>query len=94
MLIKKGFYQDAIIVSKQALFAKRHVGGELGQKRAIGEGVGLSPQIWSIYVDLERNYGTFETTKAAYKRMLELKVMSPIILLNYVAFLESKACPS
>jgi hypothetical protein len=29
---------------------------------------------YSRYIDLERSLGTFETTKAAYKRTIELKV--------------------
>ncbi len=27
------------------------------------------------YIDLERSLGTFETTKAAYKRTIDLKVL-------------------
>ena len=45
--------------------------------------------LWSLYIDLEKNFGTFETTKAAYKRMLDLKVITPVVLINFTNFLEN-----
>lgn len=32
---------------------------------------------WTLYVDLLENLSTFENTKAAYERMLELKIVTP-----------------
>lgn len=31
--------------------------------------------MWTLYLDLEESLGTLETTKAAYDRCLELKVV-------------------
>lgn len=34
-----------------------------------------STRVWTLYLDLEESLGTLETTKAAYDRCLELKVL-------------------
>lgn len=44
-------------------------------------------KLWSLYADLEESYGTLESTKAVYERMYELKVATPLTVLNYAAFL-------
>jgi len=44
--------------------------------------------LWSLYVDLELSFGTFETARQAYKEMLELKVITPFVLINFSEFLE------
>jgi pre-mRNA-splicing factor SYF1 len=49
-----------------------------------------SVKLWSLYLDLEESLGTFETTRAAYDRVMELKVITPQMVLNYTAFLEEK----
>lgn len=46
--------------------------------------------LWSLYVDLEENFGNFASTKAAYERILDLKIATPQVILNYAAFLEEK----
>eukprot|EP00033_Pygsuia_biforma_P000714 GCRY01000836.1.p1 GENE.GCRY01000836.1~~GCRY01000836.1.p1 ORF type:complete len:905 (-),score=281.88 GCRY01000836.1:88-2802(-) len=50
----------------------------------------LSTRLWAFYVDLEESLGTFETTKAVYDRMMDLKVCTVQIILNYARFLEEK----
>lgn len=49
-----------------------------------------SRKLWALYADLEESLGTFETTKAVYDRMMDLKVITPQMLLNYASFLEGK----
>jgi pre-mRNA-splicing factor SYF1 len=56
----------------------------------------LSPQqrlfkslkLWSFYVDWEESIGSVESTRAAYDRILELKIANAQVLCNYAAFLE------
>lgn len=43
----------------------------------------MNLNLWSFYIDLELNFGTFETSKLAYKKMMELKVITPYNLMNY-----------
>lgn len=45
-------------------------------------------KLWSLYADIEESYGTFESTKAVYERIYELKIATPLTVLNYAAFLE------
>ncbi|XP_065918405.1 pre-mRNA-splicing factor SYF1-like isoform X2 [Dysidea avara] len=45
-------------------------------------------KVWSMYADLEESLGTFESTKAVYNRILDLKIASPQIIFNYGIFLE------
>lgn len=40
----------------------------------VQEKVYRSTKVWSLYLDLEESLGTVETAKAAYDRVLELKV--------------------
>ncbi|KAJ1911923.1 pre-mRNA-splicing factor syf1 [Mycoemilia scoparia] len=49
-----------------------------------------SLKLWSLYVDLEESIGTLETTKAAYDRILELKIATPQTIVNYAQYLEEK----
>ena len=47
-----------------------------------------SLKIWSLYADLEESFGTFKTSKAVYERILELKIPTPQIIINYGLFLK------
>ncbi|KAJ9474006.1 Pre-mRNA-splicing factor SYF1 [Pseudozyma hubeiensis] len=47
-----------------------------------------SLKLWSFYVDLEESLGDVESTKRVYEKMLELKIASAQIIINYAAFLE------
>jgi len=47
-----------------------------------------SLKIWGLYADLEESFGTFKTCKAVYDRILELKIATPQIIMNYALFLE------
>jgi len=47
-----------------------------------------STKLWSFYADVEENLGTFETTRNVYESMVDLKIVTPQIVLNYAAFLE------
>ena len=41
------------------------------------ERVHKSVKVWTFYLDLEESLGTMETAKAAYERVLELKIATP-----------------
>lgn len=46
-------------------------------------------KLWLLLVDLEENFGTYSSTKAVYERILDLKITTPQVVLNYAAFLEN-----
>lgn len=45
-------------------------------------------KVWSFYVDLEESLGTLETTRAVYDRIIELKIATPQMIINYALLLE------
>ncbi|KNC76167.1 hypothetical protein SARC_11321 [Sphaeroforma arctica JP610] len=44
--------------------------------------------LWSLYVDLEESLGSLQTVKAVYDRILELRIATPQIIINYAMYLE------
>ena len=47
-----------------------------------------SLKLWTFYCDLEESLGTQESTRVAYDRIMELRIATPQIVLNYAAFLQ------
>ncbi|KAK0094102.1 hypothetical protein PV326_011823 [Microctonus aethiopoides] len=47
-----------------------------------------SLKIWSMYADLEEAVGTFKTCKSVYDNIIDLKIATPQIIINYGLFLE------
>ncbi|XP_042429330.1 pre-mRNA-splicing factor SYF1-like [Zingiber officinale] len=47
-----------------------------------------SLRLWSFYVDLEESLGMLESTRIVYERILDLRIATPQIILNYAFFLE------
>ncbi|KAF9587404.1 hypothetical protein IFM89_002044, partial [Coptis chinensis] len=47
-----------------------------------------SLRLWAFYVDLEEGLGTLESTRAVYERILDLKIATPQVIINYALLLE------
>uniref|UniRef100_A0A8C4QSM6 XPA binding protein 2 n=1 Tax=Eptatretus burgeri TaxID=7764 RepID=A0A8C4QSM6_EPTBU len=47
-----------------------------------------SLKVWSMLADLEESLGTFKSTKAVYDRIIDLRITTPQIIINYAMFLE------
>ena len=47
-----------------------------------------SLKLWSFYIDLEESLGTIDSAKAAYDKVLELKIANAQVIVNYAQFLE------
>lgn len=47
-----------------------------------------SLRLWAFYVDLEESLGTLESTRAVYERILDLRIATPQIIINYALLLE------
>lgn len=47
-----------------------------------------SIRLWSLYADLEESFGTVLTCKAVYENILDLRIASPMTILNYATFLK------
>ena len=46
-----------------------------------------SLRLWDLLLDLEESLGTTQTTKDAYNRSIEIKVATPLHILNFTTFL-------
>jgi pre-mRNA-splicing factor SYF1 len=49
-----------------------------------------SIRVWSLYADIEESFGTFLTTKAVYDKILDLRIATPMTVINYAAFLKER----
>lgn len=58
------------------------------QTESVQKRLHKSLKIWSMYADLEESFGTFQSTKAVYDKIIELRIVTPQILINYGMFLE------
>jgi hypothetical protein len=47
-----------------------------------------SIKLWSFYADLEESLGTLESASGVYDRLLELRLATPQIILNYALMLQ------
>lgn len=47
-----------------------------------------SLKLWSLYADLEETFGNVDDCKAIYNRIIELRIATPQIIINYTSFLE------
>ena len=45
-------------------------------------------KVWTFYVDLEENLGTLESTRAVYDRIIDLRLATPQIIINYAELLQ------
>lgn len=48
-----------------------------------------SLKVWSLYADLEETFGSFKTCKAVYDHIIDLRIATPLTVINYGMFLES-----
>ncbi|XP_041993622.1 pre-mRNA-splicing factor SYF1-like [Salvia splendens] len=60
------------------------------QKRVTAQGVDRykSLKLWTFYADLEESFGTLESTCAVYVRIIDLRLATPQIILNYAMLLQ------
>lgn len=78
----------AIAVGKAGVSGKSSNEDNAEASSKISERVHRSVKVWSLYLDLEESLGTVESCRAAYDKVMELKVITPQMVLNYSMFLE------
>lgn len=45
-------------------------------------------KLWLLYADIEENFGNYNSTKAVYERIIDLRIATPQVIINYASFLE------
>uniref|UniRef100_A0A0N5ARS9 Pre-mRNA-splicing factor SYF1 n=1 Tax=Syphacia muris TaxID=451379 RepID=A0A0N5ARS9_9BILA len=47
-----------------------------------------SLKVWSFYADIEETFGTLASCQAVYERIIDLRIATPQIIINYAKYLE------
>ena len=90
MHIRHNNVDSAIEIMKHACNRPNRRGKEVksqSTRKDEGGSLGNNIRAWSLYIDLLENFSTFEDTKWAYERLLDLKIATPETVLNFTSFL-------
>ncbi|XP_065067886.1 pre-mRNA-splicing factor SYF1-like [Rhopilema esculentum] len=90
MEIRKENYEKALRLMRRAtaIPSKKAGVNYHDEREKVQDRVHKSLKLWSMYADLEESLGTFQSTKAVYNRVIDLRIANPQIILNYASFLE------
>ena len=89
MELRHDNYELAIKVLKRATaLPSKKSASYYDNKESVQMRVHKSLKLWSMYADLEESFGSFNSAKAVYDRIIDLKIATPQIIINYGLFLE------
>jgi pre-mRNA-splicing factor SYF1 len=82
----------ASLKKRKARAAAQGKGGDVDnyEGSVCSDRVHRNVKVWSFYLDLEESLGTVETCRAAYDRVMDLKVVTPQMIMNYASYLEER----
>ncbi|GIX65861.1 pre-mRNA-splicing factor SYF1 [Babesia caballi] len=78
-------FKRALELVRQAVDVRNKPGANHVQQRLY-----RSVKLWSLCLDLEQNLGTVATCRSTFDLMVELKVVTPQIALNFAMYLEDR----
>jgi len=81
-------YEEALRLMHRATAAPSRKVAYHDETETVQMRVYKSLKVWSMYADLEESFGTFKSCKAVYDRIIDLKIATPQIIINYGLFLE------
>ncbi|KAK4337020.1 hypothetical protein RND71_044200 [Anisodus tanguticus] len=88
MELRHNNFELAIEVLKKATAMPSKKSNYYDNTEAVQYRVFKSLKLWSMYADLEESFGSFNSTKSVYDRIIDLKIATPQIIINYGLFLE------
>uniref|UniRef100_H2YVK1 Suppressor of forked domain-containing protein n=1 Tax=Ciona savignyi TaxID=51511 RepID=H2YVK1_CIOSA len=88
MEIRHENYDAAMVLMKRATALPSKRAGFFDNTEPVQNRVYRSIKLWSMYADLEESFGTLKTCKAVYNKILDLRIATPQIIINYGMFLE------
>lgn len=88
MEIRHENYQQALDLMRRATAMPSAKTDYYDETETVQRRVYKSLKLWSMYADLEESLGTFQSTKAVYNRILDLRIATPQIIINFCTFLE------
>jgi pre-mRNA-splicing factor SYF1 len=82
-------WDEALSIARQAVAAPdgTATGGAMAK---VVRNLNKSIRLWDLLLDLEESLGSLATTKDAYSRALEMKVATPMHVLNFASFLKEQ----
>ncbi|CAG9759678.1 unnamed protein product [Ceutorhynchus assimilis] len=86
--IRQENYEEALKLMYRATAMPKRKVAYFDEKESVQARLYKSLKIWAMYADLEESFGTFKSCKAVYDRILDLKIATPQIIINYGMFLE------
>ncbi|EDV28130.1 uncharacterized protein TRIADDRAFT_21689, partial [Trichoplax adhaerens] len=81
-------YDKALDVLRKATAVPSRRAEYFDEKEAVQSRVYKSLKLWMFYADLEESLGTFDSTKAVYNRIIDLRIANPQTIINFAMFLE------
>ncbi|KAE9548019.1 hypothetical protein FO519_008768 [Halicephalobus sp. NKZ332] len=81
-------YEETARILKRAVMAPSKRTSYFDEKADVQQRVYKSLRVWSLYADVEEAFGTIETCKAVYEKILDLRIATPQTVINYGMFLE------
>lgn len=91
MEIRLDQYENALKLMHRATAMPKRKVNFYDDTETVQMRVHKSLKLWSTYADLEESFGTFKTCKAVYDRIIDLKICTPQIIINYGMFLEENS---
>ncbi|XP_052787849.1 pre-mRNA-splicing factor SYF1-like [Mya arenaria] len=88
MEIRHENYEDSLKIMQKATTPPPRSVAYHDESEIVQARVHKSLKVWSLYADLEESFGTFKTCKAVYDRIIDLRIATPQIIMNYGLFLE------
>lgn len=88
MEIRHENYKQALDLMRRATAMPSAKADYYDETETVQRRVYKSLKLWSMYADLEESLGTFQSTKAVYNRILDLRIATPQIVINFCTFLE------
>ncbi|ETN67683.1 XPA-binding protein 2 [Anopheles darlingi] len=88
MEIRQEQYDQALRIMQRATAMPKRKVAYHDDTETVQMRVYKSLKLWSMYADLEESFGTFKTCKQVYDRIIDLKICTPQIIINYGMFLE------
>lgn len=90
MEIRNDEFDNALKLMQRATQepTKKQKMARMGQEETVQGKVHRSTKLWMFYVDLEESLGTLESTKAVYEKILDMKIATPQLVINFALLLE------
>ncbi|GAB0087733.1 Pre-mRNA-splicing factor syf1 homolog [Sergentomyia squamirostris] len=88
MEIRQEHYDRALAIMHRATAMPKKRAAYHDEKEPVQLRVYKSLKVWSMYADLEESFGTYKSCKAVYDRIIDLRICTPQIIINFGMFLE------